>query len=104
VNLDEEVCICFHVTRRKVLSFIRVHSPVRAGQLADCFGAGTGCGWCRPFLRRIFEQTRAGDGTRHEPGEHFPADGEYRRLRGEYLERQGGKESGGPAGDPPQPD
>jgi len=26
-----------------------------ASQLSDCGGAGTGCGWCVPFLRKCFE-------------------------------------------------
>ncbi|HEX4148666.1 MAG TPA: (2Fe-2S)-binding protein [Pirellulales bacterium] len=62
MELDDEVCLCFHVTKRKLLNFIRVEKPRRAGQLADCFGAGTGCGWCRAYLRRMFEQ-RAGGPT-----------------------------------------
>lgn len=52
---DDEVCLCFHVSRRKVTQFIRVQRPVRVSQLSQCFGAGTGCGWCRPFLKRLFE-------------------------------------------------
>ncbi len=50
---DDPVCLCFHVTRRKVTNFIRVEKPRRASQLSECFGAGTGCGWCRPYLERI---------------------------------------------------
>ena len=45
MELDDEVCLCFHVTKRKLLSFLRVEQPRRAGQLSECFGAGTGCGW-----------------------------------------------------------
>ncbi len=52
---DDEVCLCFHVTRRKVTQFVRVNQPTVASQLSECFGAGTGCGWCRPFLERIFQ-------------------------------------------------
>jgi bacterioferritin-associated ferredoxin len=59
MELDDEVCLCFHVTKRKLLNYIRVEKPRRAGQLADCFGAGTGCGWCRAYLRRMFEQRDA---------------------------------------------
>ena len=55
---DDEVCLCFHVTRRKVSQYIRVERPEVASQLSDCFGAGTGCGWCRPFLERIFQSER----------------------------------------------
>ena len=56
MELDDEVCLCFHVSKRKVLNFIRVEKPSRPGQLSECFGAGTGCGWCRTYLRRLFDQ------------------------------------------------
>ncbi|MGV3483548.1 MAG: (2Fe-2S)-binding protein [Planctomycetaceae bacterium] len=55
MKLDDELCLCFHVTRRKVVQFIRVKHPEVASQLSECFGAGTGCGWCRPYLERIFQ-------------------------------------------------
>ncbi len=60
MELDDELCLCFHVTKRKVINYIRVEKPQRPGQLADCFGAGTGCGWCRSYLRLLFEQERRG--------------------------------------------
>ena len=50
---DDELCLCFHVTQRKVVNFLRIEKPQRVGQLSDCFGAGTGCGWCIPFLLKI---------------------------------------------------
>lgn len=53
MNLDDPVCLCFHVSRRKVIRFIKVEKPRRASQLSECFGAGTGCGWCRPYLERL---------------------------------------------------
>ena len=53
---DQELCLCFHVTRRKVVQFIRVEKPSTASQLSECYGAGTGCGWCRPFLKRLLEE------------------------------------------------
>jgi len=56
---DDELCLCFHVTRRKVENYLRVERPVAPAQLADCYGAGTGCGWCRPLLRKLFEAHRA---------------------------------------------
>ena len=55
MELDDKICYCFHVTKRKVVNHIRVHKPQVASQLSDCGGAGTGCGWCVPFLRRCFE-------------------------------------------------
>lgn len=54
MELDEELCLCFHVTRRKVVNYLRRERPVRASQLSECGGAGTGCGWCRPFLEQLF--------------------------------------------------
>ena len=63
---DDEICLCFHVTRRKVENFIRVEKPRRVGQLSECFGAGTGCGWCRPFLQRLYEAA-VGRGEVAEP-------------------------------------
>ena len=61
---DEELCLCFHVSQRKVVNFIRIEKPKRPAQLSECFGAGTGCGWCRPFLERLFEQAVLGGQTR----------------------------------------
>ena len=56
---DRLVCLCFHVPRRKVEAFLRVRRPSRASQLSECGGAGTGCGWCVPYLRRLFEDAAA---------------------------------------------
>src|SRR5262245_7069869 len=58
MDLDDELCLCFHVTKRKVLNFLAVEKPRRASQMSECFGAGTGCGWCRPYLRKLFEAAR----------------------------------------------
>ena len=52
---DDELCLCFHVTRRKVVQYIRAEKPTLPSQLSQCYGAGTGCGWCRPFLKRLLE-------------------------------------------------
>jgi NAD(P)H-nitrite reductase large subunit len=52
--------------------------------LSECFGAGTGCGWCRPFLRRIFEEVRQGK----DPAAAEPTSRDYARARAQYV-RQG---------------
>jgi NAD(P)H-nitrite reductase large subunit len=85
MNVDDEICLCFHVTQRKVLNFLRVEKPVRAGQLSECFGAGTGCGWCRPFLRRLFDQAQSPAAGTPE----FPAAPEYAAQRAEYVRESG---------------
>ena len=56
MDLDAPICLCFNVSRRKILRFIKVEKPRRASQLSECFGAGTGCGWCRPILERLNQQ------------------------------------------------
>lgn len=60
MQLDDEVCLCFHIRKRKVLNHLRVHQPRRVSQLSECGGAGTGCGWCIPHLKRYFEQFQTG--------------------------------------------
>lgn len=34
---DDELCLCFHVTRRKVVQFIRVNRPKLTSQLSECY-------------------------------------------------------------------
>jgi bacterioferritin-associated ferredoxin len=53
---DDEICFCFHVSLRKVKSFCRIEKPKVASQISQCLSAGTGCGWCRPMLRKIHKQ------------------------------------------------
>ena len=60
MKLDDELCLCFHVTKRKVINYIRVQRPGRPAQLADCWGAGTGCGWCRTYLAKLLKSVQEG--------------------------------------------
>ena len=59
MNLDDKVCYCFHVSRRKLVNWVRLHRPKVPSQLSECGGAGTGCGWCIPFLKLIFKHGTA---------------------------------------------
>jgi NAD(P)H-nitrite reductase large subunit len=86
MDLDDELCLCFHVSKRKVINWIHVEKPKRAAQLSECYGAGTGCGWCRPFLQRLFEQAVAGGQTEVD----LPTPEEYAKLRGKYVRAGGG--------------
>ena len=81
MDLDAELCLCFHVTRRKVVNFIRIEKPRRAGQLSECFGAGTGCGWCRPFLRRLFEEAQKEGAIEAD----LPSPEDYAKMREQYI-------------------
>lgn len=81
MELDDEVCLCFHVTKRKLLSFLRVEKPRRPGQMSECFGAGTGCGWCRTFLTRMFEQAAA----QGQLAKDEPTSADYAAQRAQYI-------------------
>ena len=52
---DDVVCLCFDVPLRKLVNFAKRTRPVRPSQMTGCLGAGTGCGWCIPFLVRVAE-------------------------------------------------
>ena len=56
MNDDDHVCLCFRVTKRKIVNFCRRERPAKASQISSCLAAGTGCGWCVPFLQRLHEQ------------------------------------------------
>lgn len=97
MDLDAKICYCFHISRRKLVNFMRQESPKVPSQLSQCGGAGTGCGWCIPFLRQIFlEGTK---GIASDMGQLTPE--EYARRRAEYI--QAGKGTP-PAGATPLPE
>ena len=84
---DDQLCLCFHVTRRKVKNFIRVERPRVASQLSECGGAGTGCGWCRPMLSRLLSEAQGAETSEPWPDAHT-----YASQRAEYRasKRNGG--------------
>lgn len=82
MNLDDKICYCFHVTRRKLERFVIREKPRVASQLSQCGGAGTGCGWCIPFLKQIHARQTA------EFAELTAAD--YARRRADYVRAGGG--------------
>ena len=101
MELDEELCLCFHVTKRKVVNYLRIERPQHMAQLSECFGAGTGCGWCRPFLRQLFKASR---GSQAKDG--LPTAEDYAQQRACYV--QAGKGTPPPGATPvdssPNPD
>jgi bacterioferritin-associated ferredoxin len=50
---DDELCLCFHVSYRKVIRYIDRNTIVVPSQVSECLGAGTGCGWCRKQITRL---------------------------------------------------
>lgn len=83
---DDELCLCFHVSKRKVLNYLRIERPRAASQLADCHGAGTGCGWCRAYLARLFEASQRGEAEEAA----LPAATDYAQQRTVYVKAGGG--------------
>ena len=83
MDLDDELCLCFHVTKRKVVNFLRVEKPRRAGQLSECFGAGTGCGWCRRMLTKLFDEAQGKSSAPAESSELTSTD--YAAARAAYI-------------------
>ena len=105
MNLDDKVCYCFHVSRRKLVNWVRLHEPKVPSQLSECGGAGTGCGWCVPMLRHIHKKLcgeqipwwRQVQETPVEPGraeEDVDAEA-YRAGRRKYIGEGKGKPPAG---------
>ena len=100
MNLDDKVCYCFHVSRRKLVNYARRNQPKVASQLSECGGAGTGCGWCIPFLKQIYRQAVEGSVTELEQ----LAPVEYERRRAAYVRAGGGTPPPGATPLPPAED
>ena len=90
MELDDEVCLCFHVSKRKLLSYMRINKARmrRASQLSDCGGAGTGCGWCVGYLKRLFVQTNPEAAEAEAAHIAEPTPEEHRSGRAVYLKRK----------------
>lgn len=83
MNLDDEICYCYHVSMRKLIHYARRVRPDRPSLMTGCLNAGTGCGWCIPFLTKI-----AADPDKFALTELSPA--EYAEQRQTY--RAAGKD------------
>lgn len=102
MELDDTICYCFHISKRKIVNFIRVYRPRRASQLSECGGAGTGCGWCVNYLKRYFAESQAQAAA--DSDELTPA--EYANQRAAYIKAGLGKPAAGaiPLPKPPASD
>lgn len=88
---DDDVCLCFHVSLRKLLNYARRERPRHPAQLADCLNAGTGCGWCIPVLCRIHQAVQEG---REFKSEQSSAD--YAEQRSRYRSENRPRHEFGP--------
>ena len=91
MELDDDICLCFHVSKRKILNYLRIHKPRRASQLSECGGAGTGCGWCVAYLKRYFNDLQKGD---HDVDKDLTSE-DYAAGRSQHISKGNGT--------PPQP-
>lgn len=53
---DDHVCLCFHVSKRKIVNFCKREKPPVASLISECLSAGTGCQWCVPFIKKLHQQ------------------------------------------------
>jgi NAD(P)H-nitrite reductase large subunit len=81
-HVEDELCVCFHVARAKVIRWVKRERPRVVSQISECLSAGTGCGWCIPFLSKIHEDVMAG----REPEPQMSRE-EYLLRREEYRRR-----------------
>jgi bacterioferritin-associated ferredoxin len=98
VKLDDTICYCFHITKRKIVNHIRIYQPKRASQISECGGAGTGCGWCIPFLKKYFAEQQRGQS---EAADTLTPD-DYAKLRAQYIREGRGVPAPGAIPLPPQ--
>ena len=60
MNPDDHVCLCFHVSLRKIRAYLKRENPPVASLISECLSAGTGCQWCVPFLKHLHAQHQKG--------------------------------------------
>lgn len=80
---DDHVCLCFRVSLRKLQTYLAVEKPAVASQLSNCFGAGTGCHWCVPYLQRLHAQWKAGEmpSVSEPPDEYAARRDDFRKAK-----------------------
>lgn len=77
---DDNVCLCFHVSLRKIRAYLARENPPVASLISECLSAGTGCQWCVPFLKHLHAQHVRGEAPdlRVSPEEYMRARSTYR--------------------------
>ena len=54
------MCLCYRVSLRKIRAYLARENPPVASLISECLDAGTGCGWCVPFLEHLHAQHTRG--------------------------------------------
>ena len=81
MDLDHKLCYCYGISKRKILNFVRQTRPRKPSMISQCFEAGSGCGWCIPFLVKIHRQVIAGEPV----GDDGLSPEEYEGMRRRYI-------------------
>ena len=76
---DDHICLCFHVSKRKVVNYCKRERPPVVSLVSECLSAGTGCQWCVPFLKKLHQQVM--DGAEHPDLPFSPQEYARRRLQ-----------------------
>ena len=78
---DDKICYCYGVTMRKLVNYARRVRPQQPSRMTECLNAGTGCGWCIPFLVKIARNPDAFDLEELTPEE-------YAERRKSYIQTE----------------
>lgn len=99
---DDDVCLCFRVSLRKIRGFLARENPPVASLISECLGAGTGCQWCVPFLKHLHAQHVKGElpDLRISPERYANGRQDYRETseRDAGVMREARSESGSDTG------
>jgi bacterioferritin-associated ferredoxin len=57
---DDLICLCFRVSKRKIVSYCKREKPPVPSLISECLSAGTGCQWCVPFIKNLHQQCKDG--------------------------------------------
>ncbi|RMH12238.1 MAG: (2Fe-2S)-binding protein [Planctomycetota bacterium] len=60
MNPDDHVCLCYRVSLRKIRAYLERENPPVASLISECLDAGTGCGWCVPYLEKLHADHQSG--------------------------------------------
>ncbi len=91
MELDDTICYCFHISKRKIVNYLRINQPRVASQLSNCGGAGSGCGWCVPYLKQYFREVC----EKHTPDTDALTPAQYASQRAAYIRAGKGKPAAG---------